>query len=381
MTTRREFLVGLGKGTLGFMGLQFISGCETIDVTSKVPGERASFITPAEDGEWYWQSGQGIAKSDAPDISRDAWSMTVEGPDGVDETIDFDRLMSIQEGEPLRYVKTMRCVFGQSIGTLTDSLVSTGIFAGVPLDRVLRELGVSNEAAKLRTFGADGFESNLPMERALHEGDQPLPPMLAYRVNGRKMPRLRGGPVRLVVPEMWGYKNMKWLTRLKATEDDSFFGTYETEQFGGSDVQPIIDDPGRIALMSVVSKPTANATEVEGPNVTVAGTSFAGGTTIDRVEVALNDRSFETVELPDRSAVVETLDDEMRQLFEQTEQASGPWPPSSVWLPWTKTYRGLPTGTHTMTIRARDARGRTQPRDPDQPLRVAGQVRVEFTVT
>ncbi len=381
MTTRREFLVGLGKGTLGFMGLQFISGCETIDVTSKVPGERIGFITPAEDGKWYWQSGQGIAKSDAPDISRDAWRLRITGPDGVDETIDFDRLMDLQEGEPLRYVKTMRCVFGQSVGTLTDSLVSTGIFTGVPLDRVLRQLGVSEEAAKLRTFGDDGFESNIPMARALHDGDAELPPLLAYRINGRPMPRLRGGPVRLIIPEMWGYKNMKWLTRLEATEDDSFFGTYETEQFGGSDVQPIIDDPGRIALMSVVSKPNANATEIEGPDITVAGTSFAGGTSVETVEIALDGGSFETLDLPDRQAVVESLDDEMRQLFNKTEQATGPWPPDSLWLPWAKTYRGLSTGTHTVTIRARDGEGRTQPRDPDEPLQVAGQVRVELTVT
>jgi DMSO/TMAO reductase YedYZ molybdopterin-dependent catalytic subunit len=35
--------------------------------------------------------------------------------------------------------------------------------------------------------------------------------LLAYEMDGQPLPREHGAPVRLVIPEMYGYKNVKWL--------------------------------------------------------------------------------------------------------------------------------------------------------------------------
>jgi DMSO/TMAO reductase YedYZ molybdopterin-dependent catalytic subunit len=35
--------------------------------------------------------------------------------------------------------------------------------------------------------------------------------MLAYEMDGKPLPREHGAPLRLVIPEMYGYKNVKWL--------------------------------------------------------------------------------------------------------------------------------------------------------------------------
>jgi DMSO/TMAO reductase YedYZ molybdopterin-dependent catalytic subunit len=35
--------------------------------------------------------------------------------------------------------------------------------------------------------------------------------MLAYEMDGKPLAREHGAPVRLVIPEMYGYKNVKWL--------------------------------------------------------------------------------------------------------------------------------------------------------------------------
>jgi sulfoxide reductase catalytic subunit YedY len=35
--------------------------------------------------------------------------------------------------------------------------------------------------------------------------------MLAYEMDGKPLRREHGAPVRLVIPEMYGYKNVKWL--------------------------------------------------------------------------------------------------------------------------------------------------------------------------
>ncbi len=35
--------------------------------------------------------------------------------------------------------------------------------------------------------------------------------MLAYEMDGKPLPREHGAPMRLVIPDMYGYKNVKWL--------------------------------------------------------------------------------------------------------------------------------------------------------------------------
>src|SRR4029077_7914388 len=38
--------------------------------------------------------------------------------------------------------------------------------------------------------------------------------MLAYEMNGKPLLREPGAPLRLIIPEMYGYKNVKWLERI-----------------------------------------------------------------------------------------------------------------------------------------------------------------------
>jgi DMSO/TMAO reductase YedYZ molybdopterin-dependent catalytic subunit len=38
--------------------------------------------------------------------------------------------------------------------------------------------------------------------------------LLAYEMDGKPLPREHGAPLRLVIPEMYGYKNVKWLRQI-----------------------------------------------------------------------------------------------------------------------------------------------------------------------
>ena len=39
--------------------------------------------------------------------------------------------------------------------------------------------------------------------------------MLAHSMDGKPLEREHGAPMRLVIPEMYGYKGVKWLTRIE----------------------------------------------------------------------------------------------------------------------------------------------------------------------
>jgi hypothetical protein len=73
----------------------------------------------------------------------------------------------------------------------------------------------------------------LPIGRVLEEPPGDLPVIVCYRLNGEFLTGRRGGPVRLVVPEAYGFKSVKWLQRIVLTND---FRANDTYAAGNNDI-------------------------------------------------------------------------------------------------------------------------------------------------
>ena len=54
--------------------------------------------------------------------------------------------------------------------------------------------------------------------------------LLAYRLDGKELSFEHGGPVRLIVPEKYGYKGVKWIKRIKFTNTREL-GFYESRGY------------------------------------------------------------------------------------------------------------------------------------------------------
>jgi DMSO/TMAO reductase YedYZ molybdopterin-dependent catalytic subunit len=63
--------------------------------------------------------------------------------------------------------------------------------------------------------GADGYCANLPLEEALKPDV-----LVVHAVDGQPLPREHGGPVRVVVPQLWAWKGAKWVNRLEFMTHD-----------------------------------------------------------------------------------------------------------------------------------------------------------------
>jgi DMSO/TMAO reductase YedYZ molybdopterin-dependent catalytic subunit len=68
-------------------------------------------------------------------------------------------------------------------------------------------------------------------------------PILAYEVDGEPLPRTHGWPVRVVAPDKYGYKWVKWVTELEVT-NRGYEGTYEEMGFS---LDGDVDEPRREA--------------------------------------------------------------------------------------------------------------------------------------
>jgi DMSO/TMAO reductase YedYZ molybdopterin-dependent catalytic subunit len=53
-----------------------------------------------------------------------------------------------------------------------------------------------------------------------------MPVIICYKLNGEWLSPKRGGPVRMIVPEAYGFKSVKWLQRIVLTNDHRANDTY-----------------------------------------------------------------------------------------------------------------------------------------------------------
>ncbi len=91
---------------------------------------------------------------------------------------------------------------------------------GVPLSHVLDVVGVLPQARYVVYFSIQrGWWESVDMADALHPQT-----FVTYGMNGGDLPVGHGGPLRLRVPRQFGYKSVKYITRLTVTDDLRQFG-------------------------------------------------------------------------------------------------------------------------------------------------------------
>jgi DMSO/TMAO reductase YedYZ molybdopterin-dependent catalytic subunit len=91
---------------------------------------------------------------------------------------------------------------------------------GVPLSHVLNLVGVHPQAKYVvyTSMEPDTWDS-IDMADALHPQT-----FLCYGLNGNELPVVHGGPLRMRLPRQVGYKNIKFINRLTATDSLKGFG-------------------------------------------------------------------------------------------------------------------------------------------------------------
>jgi DMSO/TMAO reductase YedYZ molybdopterin-dependent catalytic subunit len=156
-------------------------------------------IAPAEalvplvpNGGWriYTVSGS------MPTFDRATWRLEVGGLVEQGLHLRYDDLLALPRAEQ---VSTFHCVTGWTVKDVH--------WAGVRLADVFDRVKPTPEANAVQFVSMEKpYVDYLTMQQALlHDV------MLAYEMDGKPLAREHGAPVRLVIPEMYGYKNVKWL--------------------------------------------------------------------------------------------------------------------------------------------------------------------------
>ncbi|HET6748945.1 MAG TPA: molybdopterin-dependent oxidoreductase, partial [Actinomycetes bacterium] len=104
--------------------------------------------------------------------------------------------------------------------------------------------------------------------------------VVAYGMNGRSLPRAHGYPARIIVPGIYGMKNVKWLQRIEVVGYD--YRGYWQRADGW-------DNVAEVKTASRIDVPAELSAVDGGGGVVVAGVAWAGDRGVRRVEVSADD--------------------------------------------------------------------------------------------
>jgi DMSO/TMAO reductase YedYZ molybdopterin-dependent catalytic subunit len=248
-----------------------------------------------------------------PRVLIDEWRLDIKGEVQSPFSLTYDQLLDLEAVEQMH---TLECI-SNNVG---GDLISTALWTGVPLRDLLGRAQVKPSAYDVVFTSVDGYTDSIPIAKAMEERT-----LVAYLMNGQTVPQDHGYPARMLVPNIYGMKNVKWIRTIEVLNYD-FIGYWQRQGWSDSanvNTNARIDLPGRNIRWA-------------GGAITVAGIAFAGGRGISKVEVSTDGG---------KSWGPATL-----------EEAMGPL----TWRRWSYAWTPNGTGPAKLIVRATDGTGNTE---------------------
>jgi len=333
-------------------------------------------------------------------LTRDTWRLeVVSDPDhpatlgrqltrNDGTALDFPGLLRLGEEHAVRFAKLMTCLnIGCPLGM--------GVWEGVPLRDVLWLTRPRENLRRVFYYGYHNddpkqlFRSSLPAGRVLEDPADLPPVILCYKLNGEWLTGERGGPVRVVVPEAYGFKSVKWLTHVVLT---NLYHANDTYAGGNNDV----DSPLKTFAATLSVPGEVKAREP----VPVTGYAQVGVSGLSKVQVWVSpaetrwpadDPHFTTAPWTDAEVLPPpgrwggpSIGDAFAKGVTGFDPGTGrprAWPLRLGKAHWAALLPGLTAGEYVLRCRSVDAKGQAQPMP--RPFRKSGRCDIEavkFTV-
>jgi sulfoxide reductase catalytic subunit YedY len=143
--------------------------------------------------------------TDIPRFKKDAWSFSIKGLVDQPVALDWEAFTKLQRTVQ---VSDFHCVTGWSVYHVT--------WEGITLKSLLERAGVQSSAKYVKLYSGDGvYTDTLTLDQAMMDDV-----MVAALIDGKPIPEDLGGPVRLVVPQMYAYKSVKWLQSIELIQEE-----------------------------------------------------------------------------------------------------------------------------------------------------------------
>jgi DMSO/TMAO reductase YedYZ molybdopterin-dependent catalytic subunit len=197
---RAAFLGTIGLGLAGIL-----VGRDARQALGRLVPDRVQALVPTS-GWRIYTIGPGI-----PTLDPDAYRLRIDGAVERPVTLSLAELRALPTTQQ---VSDFHCVTGWSVDVA---------WSGVRVGALLDLAGPLPTATLLRLVSDE-----IPYDDTLTLAQARLPDvLLALDMDGASLPRPHGAPARIVMPRMYGYKSVKWVTRIEVLEQPDYLGYWE----------------------------------------------------------------------------------------------------------------------------------------------------------
>jgi DMSO/TMAO reductase YedYZ molybdopterin-dependent catalytic subunit len=267
----------------------------------------AGRITPTD--RFYEQSYSGFPQLDDFD-----WKVNLNGL--FDKPMELG-LFDLKRRPNVQVMRTLECI-GNPVG---GTLIGNATWTGISLRALLEEAGIQPEAQYILFLSADEYETSITTGLAMDERS-----LIVFEMNGEPLPIKHGFPARLLLPGVYGQKQPKWVTSIRASERDST-GTWENKGWSNT---------ATVQINSKIETPKLRQIIPAHQPFQITGFAFADTSGVAQVDVSIDDgltwRPAELLRGPDEG----------------------------VWTLWHWSWEDPQPGKYVVVARAADANGVTQ---------------------
>lgn len=150
-------------------------------------------------------------------INIDNYRLQVYGLVNTPKNYTYEQVLAHQSYSKIVQIN---CVEGWSVKLLWE---------GVLVKDLLNEAGVKPEANTIIFYAYDGYSTSFPLSYIV---DNKI--LMAYKMNNATLPSERGYPFQLVAEDKWGFKWIKWITRIELSNNTSYLGYWESRGYNNN---------------------------------------------------------------------------------------------------------------------------------------------------
>lgn len=316
---RRRLLWLLGIGILaveiGAFAWQSLPSLASLNPKKPKRDSLLPEITPNED---FYEVSKNIID---PTVDASTWRLEISGLVERPVALTLEELRDLPAKD---VIITLECISNPVGG----NLMSNARWKGVPLRHLLEMAGVKPAVIDIAFYAVEGYSESIPRRKA-EEPDV----LVAYEMNGEVLPQAHGFPVRLVVPDIYGMKSVKWLTRIEPVSRD-YLGYWQVREW---------DDKAQVKTTSRIDLPLPNDQLPVRP-ITMGGVAFSGARGISKVEISIDGgKTWREARL---------------------KEALSPY----SWVFWTDDWTPAVPARYNLKVRATDGTGAAQIADIMPPL-------------
>ena len=134
----------------------------------------------------------------------------------------------VQNPRNYTYAEVLNHTAYQKVVTLNcvDGWSATVLWQGILVSDLLKEAKPFPTGTVVIFTAADNYTTSFPIEYLYNNNI-----LLAYKMNNVTIPPEYGFPFQLVAESKWGYKWIKWVTKIEVSNDTNYTGYWESRGY------------------------------------------------------------------------------------------------------------------------------------------------------